>query len=133
MAQWEITHLPMQDTQVQSPGGEDPLKEGRAAHPSILSWENPMDRGALRATVHGVTKTWTRLSNQIIAATRWLSRYQVVQLVFSAWHPGAASLGKTSTDSFSRRVVFGTVTRLRTRLGPCRGLSRSEQLSWEPL
>ena len=24
--------------------------------------ENPMDRGAWRATVHGVTKSWTRLS-----------------------------------------------------------------------
>ena len=24
--------------------------------------ENPMDRGAWRATVHGVAKTWTRLS-----------------------------------------------------------------------
>ena len=25
--------------------------------------ENPMDRGAWRATVHGVAKSWTRLSN----------------------------------------------------------------------
>ena len=25
--------------------------------------ENPMDRGAWKATVHGVTKSWTRLSN----------------------------------------------------------------------
>ena len=25
--------------------------------------ENPMDRGAWQATVHGVTKSWTRLSN----------------------------------------------------------------------
>ena len=25
--------------------------------------ENPMDRGAWRATVHGVTKSWTRLSD----------------------------------------------------------------------
>ena len=25
--------------------------------------ENPVDRGAWRATVHGVTKSWTRLSN----------------------------------------------------------------------
>ena len=25
--------------------------------------ENPMDRGAWRATVHGVTKSWTQLSN----------------------------------------------------------------------
>ena len=25
--------------------------------------ENPMDRGAWQATVHGVAKSWTRLSN----------------------------------------------------------------------
>ena len=25
--------------------------------------ENPMDRGAWQATVHGVTKSWTRLSD----------------------------------------------------------------------
>ena len=25
-------------------------------------WENPMDRGAWRATVHGVAKSWTQLS-----------------------------------------------------------------------
>ena len=32
-----------------------------ATHPSILAWQNPMDRGALWATVHGVTKSQTRL------------------------------------------------------------------------
>ena len=26
--------------------------------------ENPTDRGAWRATVHGVTKSWTQLSNE---------------------------------------------------------------------
>ena len=40
-----------------SPGGGygNPLQD------SCL--ENPMDRGAWRATVHVVTKTWTQLSN----------------------------------------------------------------------
>ena len=32
-----------------------------ATHSSILAWRIPMDRGAWRATVHGVTKSWTRL------------------------------------------------------------------------
>ena len=27
-------------------------------HSSILAWRIPMDRGAWRATVHGVTKSW---------------------------------------------------------------------------
>ena len=40
-----------------SPGGGN----GSPVRYSCL--ENPMDRGAWRATVHGVTKSWTQLSN----------------------------------------------------------------------
>ena len=36
---------------------EDPLEEETAAHSSILVWENPMDRGAWRATVCGVAQS----------------------------------------------------------------------------
>ena len=32
-------------------------------HSSILAWRIPVDRGAWRATVHGVAKSQTRLSN----------------------------------------------------------------------
>ena len=45
----------MQESQVQSPGQEDPLEEEMAAHPSILAGIIPMDRGAWRATVNGIT------------------------------------------------------------------------------
>ena len=38
-----------------SPGG------GRGNPLQHSGLENPMDRGAWRATVHGVTKSWTRL------------------------------------------------------------------------
>ena len=48
---------------VQSLGWEDPLEKGMASHSSILSWRIPMDRGALWATVHGVAKSRTRLSD----------------------------------------------------------------------
>ena len=41
---------------------EDPLEEGLATQSSILAWKIPVDRGAWRATVHGVTKSGTRLS-----------------------------------------------------------------------
>ena len=35
---WMLKSLPaMQEIQVQSPGGEDPLKKGMAAHSSILA------------------------------------------------------------------------------------------------
>ena len=39
--------------------GFDPLEEGMETHSSVLAWRIPMDRGAWRATVHGVTKSRT--------------------------------------------------------------------------
>ena len=53
----------MQETWVRSLAWEDPLEEGMATHSSILAWRIPMDRGAWQATVHGVAKSQTRLSN----------------------------------------------------------------------
>ena len=47
----------MQDMQVRSLGQEDPLEEEMVTHSSILTWK--MDRGALRATVHGVAESDT--------------------------------------------------------------------------
>ena len=32
-------------------------------HSSILAWRTPLDRGAWCATVHGVAKSWTQLSD----------------------------------------------------------------------
>ena len=53
----------MWETSVWFLGWEDPLEEGMATHSSILAWSIPMDRKAWQATVHGVTKSWTRLSD----------------------------------------------------------------------
>ena len=47
------------ETCVRSLGGEDPLEEGMATHPSVLAWRIPIVRGAWRATVHGIMKSWT--------------------------------------------------------------------------
>ena len=41
----------------------DPAEEGMAIHSSNLAWRILMDIGAWWATVHGVTKSRTRLSN----------------------------------------------------------------------
>jgi len=38
---------------------EDSLEEGTATHSSILAWRILMGRGAWRAIVHGVAKSWT--------------------------------------------------------------------------
>ena len=53
----------MQETQVRSLGWKDPLQEGMATHSNILAWRIPMDRGAWQATVQGVAKSRTGLSN----------------------------------------------------------------------
>ena len=49
----------MWETWVRSLGWEDPLEEGMATHSSILAWRILMDRGAWRATIHGVTRSDT--------------------------------------------------------------------------
>ena len=59
-----VKNLPaMQETWVQSLGWEDPLEEAVATQSSILAWRIPMDRGTWRATVRGIAKSWTRLSD----------------------------------------------------------------------
>ena len=52
----------MQEIQVQFLGWEDALEEGMATYSSVLTWRIPVDRGAWQATVLGVTKSWTQLS-----------------------------------------------------------------------
>ena len=63
MAQMVKNLSAMQETWVQSLGQEDPLEKQMATHCSILAWRIPMDRGAWWATVHGIAKSQTQLSN----------------------------------------------------------------------
>ena len=52
-----VKNLPaMQEILVQYLGWEDPLEKGKATQSSILAWRIPW-------TVHGVAKTWARLSD----------------------------------------------------------------------
>ena len=58
-----VKDLPtMQEIQVRSLGQEDTLEEEMATHSSILSWRILVDRRVWQAIVHGVAKSWTRLS-----------------------------------------------------------------------
>ena len=56
VAQMVKNLLAMQEIWVPSLGWEDRLEKGIAIHSSILAWRIPMDRGAWRATVHGVIR-----------------------------------------------------------------------------
>ena len=58
-----VKNLPaMQETWVPFLGREDPLEKEMATRSSNSCLENPMDRRAWAATVHGVAKSQTRLS-----------------------------------------------------------------------
>ena len=51
-----VKNLPaVQETWVRSRGWEDTLEKNMATHFQYSGLKNPMDRGAWRASVHGVT------------------------------------------------------------------------------
>ena len=66
----------MQEMQIWSLGQEDTLEEGMATQSSIIAWKNPTDRGAWQGTVHGVTKSQTRL--------KWFSTHTQQLFLFVA-------------------------------------------------
>ena len=55
----------MQKARVRSLGQEDSLEKGMATHSSTLAWRTPWteEPGAWQAMVHGLAKSWTRLSD----------------------------------------------------------------------
>ena len=63
MAQMVKNPLAMLETWVRKLGWKDPLEEGMATHSSILAWRVPKGRGAWWATVHGIAKSQTGLSD----------------------------------------------------------------------
>ena len=65
-----VKNLAMQETSVRSLGWEDSSGEenGNTLQHSCL--ENPMERGAWRAAVHGVTKSWDWTTNTSFTFSR---------------------------------------------------------------
>ena len=76
-----VKNLPaMQETQVQFLNWEDPLEKEMAIQSNIL--ENPMDRGAWRATVHGVARIRHDLATKPPPPYKPL---QLAVLLLAAW------------------------------------------------
>jgi len=63
VAQWQRICLSMQETRVQSLGGEDPLQKDVATHSSFLVWEIPRTEEFRGIQSLGLQKSQTRLSN----------------------------------------------------------------------
>ena len=70
----------MQEMWVRSLGQEDPLQKGMTGYQLQYSClENPMDIGVRRATVHGVAKSQTLLSNSTIQIFNCMSHLMDIQ------------------------------------------------------
>ena len=54
--------------------GQEALLRGTATRSSVLAWRIPMDTGVWRATVHGVAKSWTWLSDKAYSTCHILQR-----------------------------------------------------------
>ena len=63
MAQMVKNPPAMQETRVRFLGWEDSLEKGMVTRSSILAWRIPWTRGAWWTTVHGVEKSWMRLTD----------------------------------------------------------------------
>ena len=59
--------------------GRSPGEHGNPLQYSCL--ENPMDRGAWRATVRGITKSWTGLK-QLNSHTGHLLKYFMIEMLY---------------------------------------------------
>ena len=70
-----------------------------ATHSSILEWRIPMDRGVWEATVHGVAKSWTQLSDFIFTFHfHALEKEMVTHSSVLAWRiPGMGEPGGLSS------------------------------------
>ena len=85
-------------------------------------WENSMDGGAWQATIHGVTESQTRLSNQ--AGALVIHGHEIVHSSASGMlHPSALSL---TTSCFCQvSITISPLLFLRVRLWDTTGLSPS--------
>ena len=98
----------MLEMQFQSLGQEDPLEKEMATYSSIPAWKLPWTEELVRATVHGVTKSWTWLRDwahtrrQIIKPA--ISVFTVHNHSTAHWH-SAVSYDVTKTLQVEDREI----------------------------
>ena len=86
--------LAIQEMWVQFLGQEDPVEKEIAIHCRISCLGNPMDKGAWRATVHGVAKNQIRLSDWTAkAAFRCIYVFRCIYCIFFIHSPVKELLG----------------------------------------
>ena len=90
-----------------SPGGGN----GNPLQSSCL--ENSRDRGAWRATVHGVTKSWTQLSDAHQKRDSWLSKFTFRN----------TSMQCVSDDTGAVCAKMNSTLRLQTGVGVAGGIN----------
>ena len=72
-----VKNLPaIWETCVPSLGWKDPLEKGKANHSSILAWRIPW-------TIHGLAKSWTRLSDVHVLAAFYVMNFYCHLSTFS--------------------------------------------------
>ena len=89
--------------------------------------ENPMDGGAWQAAVHGVAKSWTRLSN--FTFMHWRRKWKPTPVFLPGESQGRGSLvgyhlwGRTESDTteVTQQTVFGVPVRCGTLYFPLYG------------
>ena len=93
------------------------------AQSSILAWKIPMDRVAWWATVHEVTKRWTRLSDSLSIFTfmHWRRKWQPTPVFLPGESQGWGSMvgchlwGRTESDTTEatwqqqQQYIYGTL------------------------
>ena len=67
-------------------------EKAMAPHSSILAWKNHVNRGAWRAVVHGVAKSWTRLSDFTFTFVHWRRKWQPTPVFLPGEFQGWGSL-----------------------------------------
>ena len=79
------------------------IREGNGTPLQYSCLENPMDRGAWWAAVHGVAESWTRLSD--FTFTHWRRKWQPTPVFLPGESQGRGSLvgcrlwGRTESDT----------------------------------